>query len=132
MVKSKRPIAKWRSFITPVPSCTFVFLFVDKNQDPENKEAAEAKFKDIGEAYSTLSDPQKRRRYDSGADMQDLDGGMSGENMNDVFNMFFAGGGMGHGGFGGGGGRTYSGGFGHPGMGGFGGHSHGFHAFDDE
>ena len=34
----------------------------DKN--PDNKEEAEAKFKEITEAYGMLSDPQKRKQYD--------------------------------------------------------------------
>ncbi len=84
---------------------------LDKNTEPGQKETAEAKFKDVGEAYAVLSEPQKRRRYDSGADMVD-DGGMnSGDvDINDVFGMFFGGGGMGgmHGGFGG---HGFNGGF---------------------
>lgn len=72
-------------------------------------------FKDIGEAYAVLSDPQKKRRYDSGEDLQDMEGGMPDVDVNQVFSMFFGGGGMG--GMGGmGGGRR-----GHPGF-----HSHGF------
>ncbi|MCJ1387172.1 hypothetical protein MMC18_000012 [Xylographa bjoerkii] len=99
----------------------------DKN--PESEEAAD-KFKEIGEAYETLSDPQKRQRYDSGEDLIDPSemfqsggmGGFGGGGMQIdpemLFNMMGGGGGMGggHGGptfsfstggspFGGGGGR---------------------------
>ena len=40
----------------------------DKNRDDPD---AENRFKDIQEANETLSDPQKRERYDSGADLID-------------------------------------------------------------
>ncbi|CAO3663785.1 unnamed protein product [Umbelopsis ramanniana] len=73
----------------------------DKNAGDEK---AEARFKEIGEAYAILSDPQKKQRFDSGVD---LDGGMGGGfdganvDINDVFAQMFGGGGGG--GFGAGG-----------------------------
>ncbi|KAL9107951.1 MAG: hypothetical protein Q9187_008359 [Circinaria calcarea] len=81
----------------------------DKN--PDDDEAAD-RFKDIGEAYETLNDSQKRARYDSGEDLIDPSemfgggggGGMGGFNMGGggidpemLFNMMGSGGGMGGG-----------------------------------
>jgi len=66
-------------------------------------------FKDIGEAYAVLSDAKKRKRYDVGDDLQDMEGGMPDVDINQIFSMFFSGGvpgGMG----GGGGGRRGRGG----------------------
>eukprot|EP01134_Creolimax_fragrantissima_P000388 CFRG0388T1 len=106
----------------------------DKNQD--NIEAADIKFKDVGEAYKILSDPQQRHRYDSGADLEEEGGfgggGMHGMDMNDIFRMFGGGGMGGMGGMGGGfsfqemGGGRRGGGHSHGGHGGHG-HSHPFH-----
>lgn len=61
----------------------------DRNKSPE----AEAKFKEINEAYQVLSDADKRKIYDQfgfeGLNQQ----GFSGENINpfDIFNQFFKG-----------------------------------------
>jgi DnaJ family protein C protein 7 len=44
----------------------------DKNRgDPEREKLADKTFKDIGEAYETLSDPKMKQRYDSGVDLND-------------------------------------------------------------
>eukprot|EP01083_Nonionella_stella_P179107 634770_1 len=81
------------------------------NATEEEQESAEVQFKDINEAFTILSDPQKRHRFDSGADIEEH-GGMGGVDPSEVFQMFFNGGG-GMGGMGGGhshGGHSHGGG----------------------
>lgn len=91
----------------------------DKFQDEEEKRKAEEMFKDIGEAHDVLTDSQKRRRYDSGVDLEDMGqgGGFEGGDINDIMRMF-----MGGGGGGGMGGMRFGGGS-RGGMGGMGGFS---------
>ena len=76
--------------------------------NPNNKEEAEKKFKEINEAYETLSNPQKRKMYDQfGPDgPQGFGGGAGGANyystgfdgfsdfgdIGDIFSSFFGGG----------------------------------------
>ena len=81
--------------------------------NPNNKEA-EAKFKEISEAYEVLSDPDKRRRYEQFGQYWNQAGGASGgtdvdfgrygnfdDFINDLLGRFGGGGGPASGGFGG-------------------------------
>ncbi len=82
------------------------------SKSQEDKEYAEAQFKDVQEAFGILDDPQKRRMYDQGMDAEDIQngghshggggmgGGMGGIDPSVLFQMF--GGGMGGGRRGGG------------------------------
>ena len=91
------------------------FRKLAKQYHPDNKQTGdEAKFKEVGEAYAILSDPQKRKQYDqfghqaftnngnagfSGFSADDID-------LGDIFSEIFGSGFGGFGGFGSFGGRT--------------------------
>lgn len=68
----------------------------DKHQ--QNGEAAlkeaEIRFKDIGEGYSVLSDEKKRKMYDEGYDLEEINQGggsnFGGMDANTVFQTFFS------------------------------------------
>ena len=72
------------------------------DRNPDNKEAAEAKFKEISKAYQVLKEETKKKQYDMfGEEGLEGAGGMGGFSPFDLFNNM---GGFGGGGGGGGGG----------------------------
>ncbi|XP_042199163.1 dnaJ homolog subfamily C member 7 [Callorhinchus milii] len=59
------------------------------SSSPEMQKEEEKKFKEVGEAFSILSDQKKKARYDSGQDLED-DGMNFGDfDANNIFKAFF-------------------------------------------
>ncbi|XP_046722835.1 dnaJ homolog subfamily C member 7 [Silurus meridionalis] len=56
----------------------------------EIQKEEEKKFKEVGEAFTVLSDPKKKSRYDSGHDLEDDDMNMDFD-ANNIFKAFFGG-----------------------------------------
>jgi molecular chaperone DnaJ len=62
-------------------------LHPDVNPDPEIQD----RFKEITAAYETLSDPEKRQRYDAGGDSSFANFGNGGFGFGDIMDAFFGG-----------------------------------------
>ncbi|PKL51470.1 MAG: molecular chaperone DnaJ [Nitrospira bacterium HGW-Nitrospira-1] len=58
------------------------------DRNPDNKQS-EDKFKEINEAYSCLSDPQKRAHYDRFGSSEGMGGGYAGAGFGDIFEDIF-------------------------------------------
>lgn len=57
----------------------------------EVQKEEEKKFKEVGEAFTILSDPKKKTRYDSGQDLDEEGMNMADFDANNIFKAFFGG-----------------------------------------
>lgn len=78
------------SFVRSRRSCLATYRHPDKVSGDTNKEEAEKKFQDIGEAYEVLSDKELRAKYDRGeAVFDNQGGGHPHHNAHDFFRQQF-------------------------------------------
>uniref|UniRef100_A0A182TWZ8 J domain-containing protein n=1 Tax=Anopheles melas TaxID=34690 RepID=A0A182TWZ8_9DIPT len=77
------------------------------NATDEEKKEQERKFKELGEAYTILSDPVKKSRYDSGQDLEEMNHSAD-IDPQQIYRQFFFPSDYGFGGFQGGGGGNSS------------------------
>ena len=90
-------MAASKHLLVPFEAClSFTPTDRHSNETEDKKREEEKKFKEIGEAYSILSDPKKKARYDNGQDLEEINGGGGGfpggtVDPNFIFQSFFGG-----------------------------------------